>query len=411
MDDLNLAADAGDETRLARLASLVAAPVPVLAALVTGAPVIAILVPSLMFAALALAAPQMERQTRVLALAMSMVGQCIVLTAAFGGTSWQIDAHMSFFAALAVVATMDSIPAMLLAVGVTAVHHLSLGVFLPALVYPSTALGENLARTVAHAAIVLAEAGVLMLSIRNRANAKRDIQDGRDRLAATLSEAQRAQHLAETAREAAVEAAERVRAEGRHVLVAVEEVSSAARAAAQHAHDSGKLVTRARGDADSARDTVTRTVKAMEAMREASSGISRIVELIDEIARRTDLLALNAAVESARAGEAGRGFAVVANEVRKLAQQSADATLQIRNLVSVSATRVRDGSEMVEEAGASLTRIAEVISDLDQRMQEISDGAAAQSRGLSEVTQTIARLDTHAETTGAGRAVKRRMAA
>lgn len=410
MDDLT-PVEPPDETRLARLASLAAAPVPVLAAVIMGAPVIAVLIPSLIFAALALVAPQMDRQGRAMVLALSIVGQCIVLTAAFTGQTWQIDAHMSFFAALAVVATMDSLPAMFLAVGVTAVHHLSLGLVMPALVYPSSALAENLLRTVMHAAVVLAEAGVLMLSIRNRANAKRDIQTGRDRLAETLAEAQMARQLAETAREAAVEAADRVRAEGRHVLSAVEEVASAARAAAQHSDDSGRLVTRARGDADTARDTVTRTVKAMEAMREASSGISQIVELIDEIARRTDLLALNAAVESARAGEAGRGFAVVANEVRKLAQQSADATLQIRNLVTVSATRVRDGSEMVEEAGASLTRIAEVISDLDQRMQEISDGAAAQSRGLAEVTQTIGRLDTHAEGTGATRSAQRRMAA
>jgi methyl-accepting chemotaxis protein len=387
-----------DGTRLARIASLAVAPVPPVMAFLTGVPVLPILMPSLVFGGLALASLQLDAKVRPLALTVALVGICMMFTAAFAGHAWQIDAHMAFFAALAVVATMDSIPAMVLAVALTAAHHLALGFLLPALVYPSSSAGENLMRTVLHAVIVLAEAGVLSLAILSRSRAKSVIQTARDELAETVAEAQEARQVAEQARERAVEAADRIRQEGRHVLTEVEVVAQAARAAATHAQNSGKLVTRARSDADAARDTVTESIKAMGSMREASDSIGRIVELIDEIARRTDLLALNAAVESARAGDAGRGFAVVANEVRKLAQQSADATLQIRNLVTVSASRVRDGATMVEKAGASLNRITDGITDLEQRMQEIFDGAEAQSRGLSAVTVAIARLDGLTET-------------
>ncbi|NEX46415.1 methyl-accepting chemotaxis protein [Pseudotabrizicola algicola] len=393
MTDQTRHAHTADGTRLARIASLAVSPVPPVTAALMGAPVLPILLPSLMFGAMALVAIRLDAKVRPLALTVAMVGICMMFTAAFAGHAWQIDAHMAFFAALAVVATMDSIPAMVLAVVLTAAHHLALGYLLPALVYPSSSPGENLMRTVMHAVIVLAEAGVLCLAILGRSRAKSVIQKGRDELAETVAEAQEARNLAEQARERAVEAADRIRSEGRHVLAAVEEVAQAARAAATHAQNSGKLVTRARSDADAARDTVAESIKAMGSMREASDSIGQIVELIDEIARRTDLLALNAAVESARAGDAGRGFAVVANEVRKLAQQSADATLQIRNLVTVSACRVRDGAAMVEKAGVSLNRITDGIIDLDQRMQEIFDGAEAQSRGLGEVTVAIARLD------------------
>jgi methyl-accepting chemotaxis protein len=121
------------------------------------------------------------------------------------------------------------------------------------------------------------------------------------------------------------------------------------------------------------------------------------VELIDEIARRTDLLALNAAVESARAGEAGRGFAVVANEVRKLAQQSADAALQIRSLVGASSGRVKDGAALVEEAGVALDRITDTIAMLEQRMREISSTASEQFAGLQDVKRAIGRIDTIAD--------------
>lgn len=381
------------DLRLARGAALAALPIAPLAALLTGQGVLALMVAALVVSGMAFLADRASPAARPLLVALALVGHCILFTAALSGHAWQIDAHMTYFAALAIVATMGSVPALVLAVAVTAVHHLTLGLLLPALVFPSTDMMGNVLRTLLHAAIVLAEAAVLLLAMMARARAQAEVEESRLRLSESVDAAQAARDAAERAREGAVRTAEQIREGGRRAAVAVEQVATAARVAAKNAEDSQQLVSDVRREAERSQDTVTRTVEAMGAIRESSDGITAIVELIDEIARRTDLLALNAAVESARAGEAGRGFAVVANEVRKLSQQSADATTRIRALVSTSGQRVQEGAALVEEAGTALLRIAEAISDLDTRMRDISESAADQSSGLAEVKVVIERLD------------------
>ena len=281
--------------------------------------------------------------------------------------------------------------------GVIAVHHLSLGLLLPSLVYPSADLLGNLARTVMHALIVLAEAGVLLLAMLARKRTEAEIEAGRVKLAEIADEAEAARVAAELGRERAQRVSERTRDEGRRAAAAVDQIATAARAAVEQAEGSRGLFGAARQDADLSSQTFAQTVEAMRSIRESSDRISQIVELIDEIARRTDLLALNAAVESARAGEAGRGFAVVANEVRKLSQQSADAALQIRSLVGASSKRVKDGASLIEEAGVALERITHTIGTLEERMRDISTTAGEQFSGLQEVKVAIGRIDTMAE--------------
>lgn len=391
-----------DDLRLARMAAMVALPVAPAAAFLSGAGWLVLLVAAIAVSGVAWLAPRAAEGSRAPLIALALVGQCILFTAALAGHPWQIDTHMAYFAALAIVATMGSVPALLLAVVVTAVHHLSLGLLLPALVFPSSDILGNVMRTLLHAAIVLAEAGVLLLAMLARAKAQAEVDESRARLSETLNEAQAAREAAEVAQVQAERVAEQIREQGVRAASAVEQVASAARVAAENAGDSQQLVSRMRSEAEASQATVRRTVEAMGAIRESSQGISAIVELIDEIARRTDLLALNAAVESARAGEAGRGFAVVANEVRKLAQQSADATTRIRELVSSSGRRVEEGAELVKQAGEALLQIAGAISDLDDRMREIAAGAADQSEGLAQVTVAIGQLDAFSEaTTGA----------
>lgn len=382
-----------DELRLARNAALFTSPVAPIAALVVGGPALAILIPAVIFAGLALAARKGQGTGPALLVSLALVGQCALFTAAFAGHAWQLDTHMAFFAGLAVVATMGSIPALIFGVGVIAVHHLSLGLLLPSLVYPSADLLGNLARTVMHAVIVLAEAGVLLLAILARKRNAAEIEAARQRLAQTAEEAEAARVMAEAERERATVMSERTREEGRRAAAAVDQIAEAARAAVEQAEGSRSLFSAARQDADLSGQSFVQTVEAMRAIREASDRISQIVVVIDEISRRTDLLALNAAVESARAGEAGRGFAVVAHEVRKLAQQSADAALQIRSLVSSSSRQVKDGAALVEEAGVVLERMTQAIGTLEARMRDISTTAGEQCAGLQEVKVAIDRID------------------
>jgi hypothetical protein len=388
---------ASDEFRLARNAALVAVPVAPISAFFTGAPLLPILVPAVVFAVLALAGRRGQGTGAALLTTLALVGHCALFTAAFAGHAWQLDTHMAYFAVLAIIATMGSIPALIFGVGVIAVHHLSLGLLLPALVYPSADLLGNLARTVLHAVIVLAEAGVLLLAILARKRVAAEVEAGRQRLAQIAEEAEEARGMAEAERERAMRVSERTREEGRRAASAVEQIAASAKAAVEQAQGSRGLFSGARQDADTSSQTFAQTVEAMRSIQDSSVKIGQIVELIDEISRRTDLLALNAAVESARAGDAGRGFAVVANEVRKLSQQSADAALQIRSLVGDSSARVKDGAALVTEAGDALVRVTDTIATLEVRMRDIAETASEQFSGLQEVTRAIGKIDLIAE--------------
>lgn len=382
-----------DQNFTARLATLAAAPIPPIAAFLAGNAVLPILVTSVVLSVLLFAARGLDHRTQALLVAVSVIGQCIAFTAALSGHPWQIDTHMAFFAALAIISTTGSIPALVLGVLLTAGHHVTFGLLLPALVYPSSGLVEVLGRTALHAFIVVFEAMTLGLSMHQSAKTAAEVHRARGELAESAAEATAAQAGAEAARERALAAAERIREQGRQAAVAVEEISVAARAAASNANESKKVVAQAQEDAGKSADIVGKTRGAMAAIKDSSDEISQIVAMIDEIARRTDLLALNAAVESARAGDAGRGFAVVANEVRKLAQQSADATTRIRALVSTSSHRVKEGADLVQQTGQALDRIAHAISDLDSMIGDIAAGAGEQSTGLEQVSLAINRID------------------
>ena len=123
---------------------------------------------------------------------------------------------------------------------------------------------------------------------------------------------------------------------------------------ARRAEEVGTLVSRTRGGAEKSGEIVRKAVKAMQDIEKSSGEISNIIGVIDDIAFQTNLLALNAGVEAARAGEAGKGFAVVAQEVRELAQRSANAAKEIKALITASGDQVRGGVTLVNETGAAL---------------------------------------------------------
>ncbi len=140
----------------------------------------------------------------------------------------------------------------------------------------------------------------------------------------------------------------------------------------------------ARQSAEASERTMHDTVAAMQNIETASGHIVQIIGVIDNIAFQTNLLALNAGVEAARAGEAGKGFAVVAQEVRELAQRSANAAREIKSLIQNSATAVQSGVELVQNSGRYMVEIRDHVLSIDREISTITEGARQQSAAISE---------------------------
>ena len=174
---------------------------------------------------------------------------------------------------------------------------------------------------------------------------------------------------------------------------ALDEITSTVRQTAEGANRVRKVVEQARTAAGNSGAVVGQAVSAMGAIEKSSSQIGQIIGVIDEIAFQTNLLALNAGVEAARAGEAGRGFAVVAQEVRALAQRSADAAKQIKTLIATSAAEVGQGVEYVGKAGEALRAIADEVDQIDSLVSAMAASAQEQARGLAEVNTTTNQMD------------------
>ena len=138
---------------------------------------------------------------------------------------------------------------------------------------------------------------------------------------------------------------------------------------------------------------VTEAVAAMGRIEKASSGISEIISMIDEIAFQTNLLALNAAVEAARAGDAGRGFAVVATEVRALAARCSESANGVKTLIANSTQQIQAGVGLVKDAGATLGEIVGAASKVASTVSEISQATAEQATGIDEMARTVAHMD------------------
>ncbi|USH05235.1 HAMP domain-containing protein [Grimontia kaedaensis] len=163
---------------------------------------------------------------------------------------------------------------------------------------------------------------------------------------------------------------------------------------AENAMSANKLSDEAVDKAREGGHVIMRTITAMDQISGASNKISDIIGVIDEIAFQTNLLALNAAVEAARAGEQGRGFAVVAGEVRSLAQRSAGAAKEIKDLIRDTNKKVEDGAILVSESGDTLQEILSMVEEVGSKMSEISDAAQNQSSGIEQVNVAISRMDT-----------------
>ena len=212
---------------------------------------------------------------------------------------------------------------------------------------------------------IVATSGAIGASTRDIARAAENLSQRNEQQAATLAE----------------------------TAAAVDQITGTVRKAAESAVEAREIVGDAKTDAVKGEKIVGDAIEAMSGIEKSSEQIGQIIGVIDEIAFQTNLLALNAGVEAARAGEAGRGFAVVATEVRSLAQRSAEAAKEIKDLIVASNARVQDGVALVAETGASLHRIVEQVNRIDVVVTGIASSAEAQSTSLREVNTAVQEID------------------
>jgi methyl-accepting chemotaxis protein len=411
-----------------------------------------------------------------------LMAQVSLLVAVTSRHAWQIDMHMAYFAALALLVIYCDWIVIAAATLTVAVHHLGLSYLLPALVFPGAA---GLGRVLVHAGILIVEAGTL---IWVAASINRMFAVSRDALAraeqATLA-AQAANAAAAEANRRSADDAKAARAaadahadQERQVMVdtlsdalarlargdlsftlndtfhqayeplradlntalarlgaaltrvedsvdgvhlgsgqiaeaivslsrrteqqaasleetagAMEQIAATVDRTSAGARQAAEAVGKAREDAERSGEVVSEAVAAMGEIQESSQSIGQIIGVIDEIAFQTNLLALNAGVEAARAGDAGRGFAVVAQEVRALAQRSADAAKQIKTLITTSSRQVGVGVELVDRTGQALARITHQIGAVDELVGDIAASAQEQASGLAEIGAAVNQMD------------------
>ncbi|GAB4472975.1 MAG: hypothetical protein OHK0044_16910 [Burkholderiaceae bacterium] len=234
------------------------------------------------------------------------------------------------------------------------------------------------------------EAAVLMLSLSQMQDALRaivhdvraasdEILHSSDEIAAGTMDLSRRSEQAAASLEETAASMEEISGTVKHAADNAAQAAELADANAQSAEDGGRIMAQ--------------MVATMDDIGASSGKIGEIIGVIDGIAFQTNILALNAAVEAARAGEAGRGFAVVAAEVRQLAQRSAQAAREIKELIETSVTKTQAGTRIAREAGAAIERIVHNAQRVRMLIGEIANGAREQSLGISQIGTAVQELD------------------
>ncbi|PCJ47756.1 MAG: hypothetical protein COA99_00345 [Moraxellaceae bacterium] len=173
----------------------------------------------------------------------------------------------------------------------------------------------------------------------------------------------------------------------------MEEMTVSVKQSAENVQRANLLAGETQSKAAEGGEVVAKAVDAMGRIRDSSKKIADIIGVIDEIAFQTNLLALNAAVEAARAGEQGRGFAVVAGEVRNLAQRSAAAAKEIKDLINDSVVKVEDGTVLVGKSGETLGEIVKAVEEVGKLIADVAQSSDEQSSGIEQVNKAISQMD------------------
>ncbi len=177
------------------------------------------------------------------------------------------------------------------------------------------------------------------------------------------------------------------------ISASLEEISGQTQQSAENARLASTLAEASKLSADRGQQEMTEMSKAVNEIKQSSSEISKIIRVIDEIAFQTNLLALNAAVEAARAGEAGKGFAVVAEEVRNLAQRSAEAAKSTSAMIEESVKRSEHGVQIAGRVGQALEEITVSTNKVNTLLSEIASAASEQATGVGQINQGVSQLD------------------
>ncbi|WP_158046985.1 methyl-accepting chemotaxis protein [Skermanella pratensis] len=340
-------------------------------------------------------------------------------------SAWQIDMHMYYFAALAILAGFACPATILVGAGATAVHHLVLNFATPAAVFPG---GGDFWRVVLHAVIVVLETGVLVWMVGwlgqalqksetaleevHRAQAENErLAAGREEerqaserrrrddmmtLAAAFEQGvgsvtanlrqvseqvrQEAEALARTAEETRTDAGTSA-SSAEEVSAGVQSVATASDELTASIGEISRQIAGASRMTDDASQQARSVTVAVEALSRGADQVGNVVRLIQAIASQTNLLALNATIEAARAGEAGRGFAIVAAEVKGLAGQTENATVEI-------AARIGEIQEATRSAVEAIGRITGAVSSIDEVTSTIASAVEEQSAATREIAAT-----------------------
>jgi hypothetical protein len=305
-------------------------------------------------------------------------------------TNGLIEAHFELFVLIALLTVFGRIAPLLVAGIVIALHHVIFWLWLPSGVFNYKA---SFGTVLLHAFFVVLEVVPACWIARQSGNAIRFHGLVVEDLAGVACQIASAAGQVATASQTLASGASEQAAAIEETSLATFEINATAERNTNGSQQASLLVGRANEKFASTNQALERMVVAMVGIDDSSQQISKIIKVIDEIAFQTNILALNAAVESARAGEAGMGFAVVANEVRSLAQRSANAAQDTSSLIGECVERSRSGRTLIESMAVDIRSLAAESARVMEVVHQIYDGSREQSKGMGQVGRSIQQME------------------